>query len=149
MFRNLRFALAVTAVSASAAIAQDCIIYDPEDYPGIPGEVIVDYITGFDTFDFFNSSGKRLTDANQVIRQDRANVHKFGKVGPHDNRDGYFTTPERREQITNADIVTWCHDGVGKPVSVPDMIFGGYFLFGIYLFHGVDGRLKLHVFPVG
>ena len=47
--------------------------------------------------DLYNSNGARLTEPWQVIRQDRANVHKFGIRQPGDESDGFFGSVRNRE----------------------------------------------------
>ena len=49
--------------------------------------------------DHFNSQGERLTSPAAIIRQDRANFHKFGKIDPGDESDGYFANVKNREAL--------------------------------------------------
>lgn len=49
--------------------------------------------------DVVNSRGARLTEAWQVIRQDRANFHRFGIRDPGDTGDRFFALPENRETL--------------------------------------------------
>ena len=51
--------------------------------------------------DHFNSQGERLTSPAAIIRQDRANFHKFGKRDPGDESDGYFANVKNREALEN------------------------------------------------
>ena len=51
--------------------------------------------------DHFNSQGERLTSPAAIIRQDRANFHKFGKRDPGDESDGYFANAKNREALEN------------------------------------------------
>ncbi len=46
--------------------------------------------------DLANSRGVRLTDAVQVLRQDRANVHRFGIIHVGDESDPWFFQPAAR-----------------------------------------------------
>ncbi|EBY7415755.1 hypothetical protein D6J61_26095, partial [Salmonella enterica subsp. enterica serovar Alachua] len=39
--------------------------------------------------DHYSSSGQRLTKVAGIIRQDRANVHQFGKVDAEDEKDKF------------------------------------------------------------
>ncbi|EPX80111.1 lysozyme inhibitor LprI family protein [Litoreibacter arenae] len=48
-----------------------------------------------------NSSGVRLSQPDQILAQDRANVHRFGIRQPGDTLDRTFGTPEARRQIAN------------------------------------------------
>ena len=47
--------------------------------------------------DLYNSSNQRLREPWQVIRQDRANVHRFGIRQPGDDIDGFFSSARNRE----------------------------------------------------
>ncbi len=47
--------------------------------------------------DLYNSSNERLTQPWQVIRQDRANVHRFGIRQPGDDVDGFFASARNRD----------------------------------------------------
>lgn len=51
------------------------------------------------TGDHFNSRGVRLTDAYDIIRQDRANYHKFGVRDPDDQGETVFVDPGARALI--------------------------------------------------
>lgn len=58
--------------------------------------------------DHFNSSGARLTQPWQIIRQDRANFHKFGVRDPGDEYDSFFALEANRslmeQMILNGSI---------------------------------------------
>ena len=73
---------AVLAVSAGAARADELI----ESYGAYIGQD-----------DLYNSGNERLTQPWQVIRQDRANVHRFGVRQPGDELDGFFASARNRE----------------------------------------------------
>ena len=73
---------AVLAVSAGVAKADELI----ESYGAYIGQD-----------DLYNSNNERLTQPWQVIRQDRANVHRFGVSQPGDDRDGFFASARNRE----------------------------------------------------
>jgi len=144
MFHKCIAALALLGLTTTGAAAQSSVSYDA--YPAVPGELLVRYVTGLDDADFINSNGERLSDARLVVQQDRANVHRFGKIGPEDNLDPYFTTLQHRQLIARADLLTWCHD---TPQNVTRMVMEGYWLFEVFFFRGEDGRYKLHISPVG
>jgi hypothetical protein len=46
--------------------------------------------------DLFNSKGVRLTQPWQVLRQDRANVHRFGISQNGDSTDSFFGSSRNR-----------------------------------------------------
>ncbi len=47
--------------------------------------------------DLYNSNGERLTAPWQVIRQDRANFHKFGISQRGDESDSFFASKRNRD----------------------------------------------------
>ena len=73
---------AVIVVSAGAARADELL----ESYSAYIGQD-----------DLYNSSNERLTQPWQVIRQDRANVHRFGIRQPGDDVDSFFASARNRE----------------------------------------------------
>ncbi|ASP18951.1 hypothetical protein [Antarctobacter heliothermus] len=69
--------------------------------------------------DLFNSNGGRLSSAAQVLRQDRANYHRFGISQYGDDWDPYFGDINNRgrlEQLVN---------NGGLPPYVANAIMGG------------------------
>lgn len=57
------------------------------------------FVTRLGPADHFNSKGKKLSSAEGIIRQDRANYHKFNIRDEEDQYDPFFTTKERREEL--------------------------------------------------
>lgn len=51
--------------------------------------------------DLYNSNGVRLTEARQILRQDRANLHRFGIWQNGDQWDPFFGTYQARENMYN------------------------------------------------
>ena len=49
--------------------------------------------------DHFNSNGTRLRSAAAILRQDRANFHKFGIKDPEDEWDSYFSKKSNRARM--------------------------------------------------
>lgn len=49
--------------------------------------------------DHFNSNGERLRSAAAIIRQDRANFHRFGIRDPADQSDVFFTDADNRAAL--------------------------------------------------
>ena len=88
-FRSLVVAIlatfAVTATSVAQPLADQPLAYY-EAYIGVD--------------DLYNSRGVRLSSAQQVLRQDRANVHKFGIWQAGDQLDPIFDTYENRDVMT-------------------------------------------------
>ena len=60
-------------------------------------DLIASYSAYIGQDDLYNSNGARLMEPWQVIRQDRANVHKFGIRQPGDESDGFFGSVRNRE----------------------------------------------------
>lgn len=57
------------------------------------------YFTLIGPEDLYNSSGVRLTDAVQIVRQDRANVHRYGIRHDGDETDRFFSSLENRNKL--------------------------------------------------
>lgn len=84
--RTLVFALAAFAASALAA--------------PVSAQALLDgYVARLGPQDHFNSNGVRLDNAPAIIRQDRANLYRFGKGDPEDDTDGFFHLPENRAKM--------------------------------------------------
>lgn len=60
-------------------------------------ELLESYSAYIGQDDLYNSSNERLTQPWQVIRQDRANVHRFGIRQPGDDVDSFFASARNRE----------------------------------------------------
>jgi Rap1a immunity proteins len=59
-------------------------------------QLIGSYVALLSEADHFSSSGQRLTSAAAVIRQDRANFHRFGIKDPQDQGDAFFADEANR-----------------------------------------------------
>lgn len=55
------------------------------------------YVAFLSERDHFNSNGERLKSAAAIIRQDRANFHKFGLRDKGDEGDQFFANARNRE----------------------------------------------------
>lgn len=62
-------------------------------------ELIEIYHAKLGSDDHFNSRGQRLTNAAAIIRQDRANYHKFGVRDRGDTGDVYFSSKQNRATL--------------------------------------------------
>jgi hypothetical protein len=76
----------VIAVALAAAIAA----------PARAQELVESYTAFLSEGDHFNSNGQRLTSAAAIIRQDRANFHRFGRGDPGDEGDRFFADINNR-----------------------------------------------------
>lgn len=61
--------------------------------------MIESYQARLSTQDHHNSSGQPLKGEAAIIRQDRANVHKFGNRDPEDQSDRFFQNAKNRETL--------------------------------------------------
>ena len=59
-------------------------------------EVIDEYSAYISENDLYNSNGDRLREAWQIIRQDRANVHRYGLIDEDDEGDYFFDNADNR-----------------------------------------------------
>ncbi len=67
--------------------------------PALADQLIESYVARLGANDHFNSSGGRLTSPALIIRQDRANFHKFGLRDPEDQNDNFFQNANNRELL--------------------------------------------------
>lgn len=65
--------------------------------PGL--RLIHSYLALLSEQDHFNSYGQRLTSAAAIIRQDRANFHKFGQRDQIDETDEFFASKANRARM--------------------------------------------------
>ena len=80
--------------------------------PGNGDKVIVNpaartvaaYRTTLGAQDRKSSAGVRLYRLRDILAQDRANVHKFGRADAGDQKDSYFNSPQRRTQFQDLEI---------------------------------------------
>lgn len=64
--------------------------------PAFADDLRESYTARLSAKDHFNSSGERLKTAAAIIRQDRANYHKFDKGDQEDENDTFFSSAENR-----------------------------------------------------
>lgn len=60
-------------------------------------ELLESYSAYIGQDDLYNSNNERLTQPWQVVRQDRANVHRFGIRQPGDDIDSFFASARNRD----------------------------------------------------
>ena len=65
-------------------------------YPGYAQRSLESYVARLSERDHFNSNGQRLTTAAAIIRQDRANYHRFGIRDAEDEDDKFFADEGNR-----------------------------------------------------
>ena len=79
----------------------------------IAESLIVEYYATLTPSDTYNSRGAPLNDVCAIVRQDRANVHKFGNPDG-DRPDDFFTSPDRRAMITGKCVYDRSHHTVER-----------------------------------
>ncbi len=67
--------------------------------PAFAQKLLDSYIARIGPNDHFNSRGVRLKSASAIIRQDRANFHKFGKADAEDEFDSFFNSKANRGRM--------------------------------------------------
>lgn len=83
-------ALLMVAASILPAAAQSSVRSHGGD------ELIGSYVAQIGSRDLVNSNGARLTQPWQVLRQDRANFHRYGIRDPGDEGDDFFANAQNR-----------------------------------------------------
>lgn len=67
--------------------------------PALADDFLGQYTAFIGHDDLYNSKGQRLREPWQILRQDRANVHRFGITQPGDERDSFFASTKSREAM--------------------------------------------------
>jgi hypothetical protein len=96
-------------------------------------ELIESYVTRLSANDHFNSNGERLTSPAMIIRQDRANFHKFGKRDAEDENDSFFQDARSRE------ILQQLLERGNTPKEVYRAIVNGRPLVRVYVYQAKGG----------
>ncbi len=85
------------------------------------GNVLIDsYAAQIGPRDLVNSNGARLTQPWQVLRQDRANYHRFGIRDRGDEWDSFFHDADNRAAFENM-----LRSGSISPQAARDIMRGG------------------------
>ncbi|MBZ0162630.1 MAG: hypothetical protein K8H74_07945 [Notoacmeibacter sp.] len=87
--RSIRFIIAACALTLAGVQAAAADAY------------LGSYVARISYNDHLASDGYRLDTASQVVRQDRANFHRFGKADAEDQYDGWFTSNRARANLQN------------------------------------------------
>jgi hypothetical protein len=80
------------ALFASAALLSGAISAQAQ-------ELLETYVARIGPNDHFNTRGVRLKSFAAVIRQDRANFHKFGRRDAEDEHDTFFSSKANRARM--------------------------------------------------
>lgn len=104
-------------------------------------ELIGAYVAYIGQQDLYNSRGERLTAPWQVLRQDRANYHRFGVSQPGDEWDPFFGEINNR-----AAMERWIMNGYIEPNAARILMQGGATVFvRIYGSNGWGQRIEVTV----
>jgi hypothetical protein len=102
--RALAGAIALAALASGAAAQQE----------------IGSYVAEIGNADLYNSEGQRLSAPWQVLRQDRANFHRFGISQPGDQWDPFFADANNRAAMEQMVM-----NGYMDPAAARDIMAGG------------------------
>ena len=104
--------------------------------PVLAQEVIGSYAAYIGEDDLYNSEGTRLSEPWQVLRQDRANFHRFGLAQDGDEWDPFFEDADNREAMENMIM-----RGYVDPDAERMLLSGGGDGLCEHLWRGWGGRL--------
>jgi S1-C subfamily serine protease len=97
-------------------------------------QLIGSYTALLSETDHFNSRGQRLTTAAAVIRQNRANFHRFGIRSPEDQDDPFFG-----EERNRAALEYMLDRGRADPVVIDRIVNGPPVLVRVDIFRNTSG----------
>lgn len=83
--------------------------------------------------DLYNSYGERLSEPWQIVRQDRANYHRFGTSQPGDEGDSFFGSAANREKAERM-----IEHGTIETRAARALVRGNV-LINVQIFRGADG----------
>lgn len=90
--KSFATSLLIATALALPAMAQSSISSDS-------GRLIESYRAYISQVDIMNSNGETLTEAWQIIRQDRANYHRFHLMDAGDESDSFFASAANRQRM--------------------------------------------------
>ncbi len=96
-------------------------------------ELLDEYNAYIGQDDLYNSNNERLSQPWQIIRQDRANFHKFGISQPGDESDGFFDSVSNRARAERM-----IRDGAMTDEAY-DLLLQGDVMINVRVFSGPDG----------
>ena len=101
--------------------------------PAHADPLIAEYNAYIGEDDLYNSNGERLSEPWQVIRQERANFHKFGIRQDGDEDDDFFSILENRARAERM-----IRDGT-MTRSARALLLEGNVMINVKVFEGSDG----------
>jgi hypothetical protein len=120
MLRKLIFAFAISMSAYAPTVSH-------------AQQLIGSYVALLSEADHFNSKGQRLTSAAAIIRQDRANFHRYGIKDPQDEGDTFFADDGNR-----AALEQMLEHGRADP-GVLSRIVNGTPVIRVDIYRGADG----------
>ncbi|MDH6267196.1 hypothetical protein M2360_002593 [Rhizobium sp. SG_E_25_P2] len=103
-------------------------------------DVLDEYNAYIGEDDLYNSNGERLREPWQIIRQDRANFHKYRVRQPGDESDSYFSSVDNRaaaERMVRSGTITR---------EARRLLLNGDVMINVRVMEGDDGvYLKINV----
>ncbi|MCB1481759.1 MAG: hypothetical protein KDJ55_07285 [Rhodobiaceae bacterium] len=118
---------AMLALAAAIAIVLAFLIN-----PAPAGDNPLDgYVARLSVDDHYNSNGVRLDNVAAIIRQDRANYHKFGVRDPEDEPDGFFSNVHNRalleDMLRGGNTPGWVYDAIVNDTPLIQVtVYEGY-----------------------
>ncbi|WGW05076.1 hypothetical protein [Tropicibacter oceani] len=97
--------------------------------------LIGSYVAYIGQDDLYNSKGARLSEPWQILRQDRANYHRFGISQPGDEWDPYFGSVDNRAAMERMIM-----NGYIEPSAARALVQGGATVFVRIYGNGNTGR---------
>lgn len=82
-----------------ALLLTGCVVLFSMPHPVQAKEILESYVTHLSVNDHYNLSGVRLKSAAAIIRQDRANFHRFGIRDAADQSDKFFASKSNRAKM--------------------------------------------------
>lgn len=124
------------ALIATALLSLSIINSSGQDYSAY-------YVARLSAQDHISSNGAKLSDVASILRQDRANYHKFKKRDADDQTDDFFTSAKNRELIESYFNNVYS----GDPMSAKDKqaILSGTPLVRVSLVDGINNEKFLSV----
>lgn len=128
----------MTRITAALALALASLFQ-----PVAAQDLIGSYAAWIGSDDLYNSNGRRLTEPAQVLRQDRANYHRFGIAQPGDEWDPFFGSIDNR-----AAMERMVRDGYVDPGAASVLVNGGASVFvQVYGSGNVGTSIQVSVGP--
>ncbi len=106
-------------------------------------ELVGSYVAYIGVDDLYNSKGQRLSEPWQILRQDRANFHRFGISQDGDEWDPFFDSINNRAAMERMVM-----NGSIDPVAARNLLNGGATVFvRIYGSGNVGRYVQVTVVP--